>query len=476
MSPAANDPQAAQAAFVVVANRLPVDRVEQPDGSSEWRPSPGRPGHRVRAGHAPPRRGLGRLAGSPGRAARTVRPRRAAAGARAAVREEVADYYEGFSNATLWPLYHDVIAPPEFHREWWDAYVRVNQRFADRTAEVASKGATVWVQDYQLQLVPQMLRQQRPGPSGSASSCTSPSRPPSSTLSCHGGTRSCTACSGADLVGFQLPGGARNFVRLVRQRLQLETKTRPDHLRRRPQGAGAALPIAIDAKGLNELAGTQEAAERAAEIRRDLGDPRLLLLGVDRLDYTKGLLERIQAFGELLAEGRIDADETVLVQLAIPSRERVDQYRQLRDDIDRLVGRINGNAGRIGTAADRLPAHLLQPGGDGRPLPRGRRHGGDAASGRDEPGGQGVRRVPAGRRRRAGAERVHRGGARAAPGVPGQPARHQRAEGPAGRGHGGLAAGQGATDAGDAAAGVRERHRPLGDHLPRTTWRRSETS
>ncbi len=76
--------------------------------------------------------------------------------------QEVEEFYEGFSNGTLWPLYHDVIAKPEFHREWWDSYVAVNERFADRAAEVAAEDATVWVQDYQLQLVPQMLRERRP--------------------------------------------------------------------------------------------------------------------------------------------------------------------------------------------------------------------------------------------------------------------------------------------------------------------------
>src|SRR3978361_1317148 len=76
--------------------------------------------------------------------------------------EEVEYFSEGFSNATLWPLYHDVIATPEFHREWWDAYVTVNQRFADATAAVAEQDAVVWVQDYQLQLVPAMLRRARP--------------------------------------------------------------------------------------------------------------------------------------------------------------------------------------------------------------------------------------------------------------------------------------------------------------------------
>ena len=75
---------------------------------------------------------------------------------------DVAEYYEGFSNATLWPLYHDAIATPQFHRNWWETYVKVNQRFADYAARVAAEGAVVWVQDYQLQLVPLMLRRQRP--------------------------------------------------------------------------------------------------------------------------------------------------------------------------------------------------------------------------------------------------------------------------------------------------------------------------
>src|SRR6476659_4710419 len=75
---------------------------------------------------------------------------------------EVEQYYEGFSNDTLWPIYHDVIVQPSFHRDWWRTYVAVNQRFADAVAEVAAEGATVWVQDYQLQLVPRMVREQRP--------------------------------------------------------------------------------------------------------------------------------------------------------------------------------------------------------------------------------------------------------------------------------------------------------------------------
>src|SRR5205085_11896496 len=75
---------------------------------------------------------------------------------------EYEEYYEGFSNATLWPLYHDLVAKPEFHREWWDSYIDVNQRFAGPAANLAAEGAMVWIQDYQLQLVPALLRELRP--------------------------------------------------------------------------------------------------------------------------------------------------------------------------------------------------------------------------------------------------------------------------------------------------------------------------
>src|SRR5665811_916789 len=109
-----------------------------------------------------------------------------------------------------------------------------------------------------------------------------------------------------------------------------------------------AYPISIDAEGFASLARSDETEARVAEIRQSLGNPKNILLGIDRLDYTKGLRQRMRAFGELLTDGALDVGDTVFIQVAMPSRERVDQYRRLRDDIDRLVGRINGELGRIG--------------------------------------------------------------------------------------------------------------------------------
>ncbi len=347
MSPTTRRSKTETASFVVVANRLPVDRVENPDGSTDWRTSPG---GLVTAFEPVMHSHDGAWVGWHGAPDEELAPFSNEGLQLIPVRlssKEIEDYYEGFSNATLWPLYHDVVVPPVFHRDWWDTYVQVNQRFADRTAEVAEENAVVWVQDYQLQLVPQMLREKRPD-LRIGFFLHIPFPPTELFAQLPWRNQILEGLLGADLVGFQLPGGAQNFVRLVRQRLHLET--RRDRIRT-PDGRevlARAYPISIDSASLHELADRPDIVERAEEIRHDLADPEVLFLGVDRLDYTKGMPERIQAFGELVADGAIDADQAVLVQVATPSRERVDQYRNLRDDIDRLVGRINGDVGRIG--------------------------------------------------------------------------------------------------------------------------------
>ena len=142
----------ARADFVVVANRLPVDLERLEDGTERWKHSPG---GLVTALEPFLRARHGAWVGWPGVADVDVEPFTDEDLHLHPVRlssSEFQEYYEGFSNATLWPLYHDVVAPPVYDRSWWDAYRRVNRRFAEATAEVSAEGATVWVQDYQLQL------------------------------------------------------------------------------------------------------------------------------------------------------------------------------------------------------------------------------------------------------------------------------------------------------------------------------------
>ncbi|HXV92843.1 MAG TPA: trehalose-6-phosphate synthase, partial [Pseudonocardia sp.] len=198
------------AEFVVVANRLPVDLERLPDGSQRWKRSPG---GLVTALEPMLRSRDGAWVGWPGLPDADLEPlvedgmQLHPVGLSA---QEVEEYYEGFSNATLWPLYHDVVAPPAFHRHWWQTYVRVNQRFAEVTARVAAPNATVWVQDYQLQLLPAALRALRPD-LRIGFFLHIPFPPTELFMQLPWRTRIVEGLLGADLVGFHTPGGARNF-------------------------------------------------------------------------------------------------------------------------------------------------------------------------------------------------------------------------------------------------------------------------
>src|SRR5580693_5090602 len=353
------DPVAGESDFVVVANRLPSDMERLPDGSTTWKRSPG---GLVTALEPILRRRSGAWVGWPGVTDEVIdvvdepiqqgdlqlHPVRLSA-------DDVAEDYEGFSNATLWPLYHDVIVKPIYHREWWDRYVDVNRRFAEAASRAAARGGTVWVQDYQLQLVPKMLRELRPDLTiGFFLHIPFPPVELFMQLPCR--TEIVEGLLGADLVGFQLAGGAQNFLILSRRLIGANTSRGSVGVRSRLGEVEVdgritrvgAFPISIDSSELDQKGHDRSIRRRAKEIRAEVGNPRKVLLGVDRLDYTKGIDVRLKAFAELLAEGRVKGDDTALVQLATPSRERVESYQKLREDIERQVGHINGEYAEVG--------------------------------------------------------------------------------------------------------------------------------
>ncbi|BDT84793.1 trehalose-phosphate synthase [Nocardia cyriacigeorgica] len=354
--------------FVVVANRLPVDLEKLPDGGTRWKRSPG---GLVTALEPVLRSNKGAWVGWAGvpdvdvdpiiEDGLELHPVPLSA-------QEVEDYYEGFSNGTLWPLYHDVIVRPVYDRKWWAAYVQVNRRFAEATAKVAAEGATVWVQDYQLQLVPKMLRMLRPDLT-IGFFLHIPFPPVELFMQMPWRTEIIEGLLGADLIGFHLPGGAQNFLYLAR-RLAGQPTSRGTVGVRSKLGVVqvgfrnvrvGAFPISIASAELDEHSRRRSVRERAAKIRAELGNPKNILLGVDRLDYTKGIDIRLNALEELLMEGRVDPSDTVMVQLATPSRERVQSYIKMRGDIERQVGRINGEFARVGYPV----VHYLH-----RPIPR----------------------------------------------------------------------------------------------------------
>lgn len=350
--------------LVVVANRLPVDITVAPDGTQTWQRSPGGLVSALEPVMSEAHGAWIGWSGSPDLEAEPFEADGVHLVPVTLTAEEVADYYEGFANDTLWPLSHDVISPPVYHRRWWDAYRRVNRRFAAEAAQEAGQGATVWVHDYQLQLVPAMLRELRPDVRiGYFHHIPFPPLEIFAQLPWR--RQVVEGLLGADLVGFQRTGDAGNFVRVVRRFTDLTTRgpviTVPGPDGKERHVRASAFPISIDSARFDAMARTPEVRARAREIRADLGDPDVVLLGVDRLDYTKGIRHRIKAYGELLEEGRLTVPDAALVQVASPSRQNVEAYQTLREEVEVLVGRINGEHGRIGAAAIHYLHHSYPP-------------------------------------------------------------------------------------------------------------------
>ncbi|MFF5229897.1 trehalose-6-phosphate synthase [Dactylosporangium sp. NPDC000521] len=339
--------------FVVVANRLPVDRTTDEHGASQWTRSPG---GLVSALEPIVRSSGGAWVGWTGAPDDDdgpvevdgihLRPVPLSA-------EDVDHYYEGQSNSTIWPLFHDLVEQPVYRRDWRQSYEAVNRRFAQAAADVAAEGAAVWVHDYQLLLVPAMLRELRPD-LRIGFFLHIPFPPVELFMQLPRRVELLRGLLGADLVGFQRPLAGQNFLQLTDRLLGLRPSGDSVEYEGRTVVA-RAFPISIDIAEIDRLAASPEVQEEAGRLRAELGGDRRLLLGVDRLDYTKGIEQRVEAFGELLSEGAVSSDEVVLVQVATPSRMRVAQYQQLRERVERDVGRINGEFGAVG----KVPVHYL---------------------------------------------------------------------------------------------------------------------
>lgn len=332
--------------LVVVANRLPVSRTKT-QGGSEWRVSPGglvsamtpllteRDGSWV---------GWHGVAGEPPEAFEHSGISLQPVGLS---KSEVDLYYEGFSNSTLWPLYHDSLRTPVYRRRWWWPYVDVNRRFAEAAAEMARPGDVVWVHDYHLQLVPSMIRTLNPEVRiGFFLHIPFPaielySRMPWRREIVEG-------LLGADLIGFQTPLGAQNFIRAARRFANVRGRgTTLEHGGR--QVEVQPFPISIDVDRYESLAADPNVQRQARKLCDRVGQERRILLGVDRLDYTKGIDVRLRAVEEVLKRGRHSPNDIVYVQVAVPSRESVGEYVETRSNVEEMVGRINGqfaDAGR----------------------------------------------------------------------------------------------------------------------------------
>ncbi|MDZ7676132.1 MAG: trehalose-6-phosphate synthase [Acidimicrobiales bacterium] len=344
VQPASDD---ARSEFVVVANRLPVKIAD--DGS--WSLSPGGlvsamlPVMRERTGAWV---GWDGSAGGDHQRFEFEGIRLSTVGLSA---QEHDEYYSGACNETIWPLYHGSLEAAQFHRETWATYRTVNQRFADAACRELDEGGTAWVHDYQLQLVPSMIREQRPDVT--IGYYLHIPFPPLELLARLPWRRQVLdGLLGADVVGLQTQADARNVLSGVQRFCDA------DDVAMAAEGgvvrAGAntsvvkAFPISVDYRAIAHQSDSDDVEIGVKQLREELGNPEVVLLGVDRLDYTKGIDLRLKAIHELLIEGRLDPHKTAVVQVAVPSREDVLGYEEVRNRVEQLVGTINGDFGELG--------------------------------------------------------------------------------------------------------------------------------
>jgi len=255
--------------------------------------------------------------------------------------DDVRRFYENVSNEVLWPVLHYRVDQMPLHVEDWDAYERVNDRFAETVAAHYRPGDLVWVHDYQLMRVPHLLRERVPDarigfflhvpfPSSEVFR-TLPFREPL-----------LEGLLGADLIGFHTAAYVRHFASSLLRTLGVATDV--DRVRWGSREVALGIfPMGIDAAAFAAQADTAEVRAEAAALRRPEGCA--VLVGIDRLDYTKGIPRRLLAFEQLLRSTPALHERVRLIQVAVPSRTGVDAYQEFRHQVEGLVGRVNGAFG-----------------------------------------------------------------------------------------------------------------------------------
>lgn len=274
--------------------------------------------------------------------------------------QEFDDYYSGFSNRALWPLFHYFTGRVCFDAEEWTEYVKINRRFARSIARELDRaddpGALTWIHDYHLMLAPKMVRDASPTARvGYFLHIPFPAFEVFRILPTR--TDILEGLLGADLLGFHTRSYQEAFLDCAQRLLGARVGRDGEVIHRGRRTRTIAAPIGIDVARHRALAADPRIMARARRIRQSISGDRILL-GVDRLDYSKGIPERLAALQLLFEKHREHRCRVTLVQVAVPSRTRVQEYRDLKRRLDEAVGRINGQFGE----AVWTPVHYITRG------------------------------------------------------------------------------------------------------------------
>lgn len=259
-------------------------------------------------------------------------------------KDEIKCYYEGFSNKTIWPLFHYFSEFTNYERDFWTHYKKVNQLFCQKVLEIAQPDDIIWVQDYHLMLLPEMIREHLPQSQiGFFLHIPFPSYELFRTLPWR--REILEGLMGADLLGFHTYEYMRHFISAISRILNLEHNLGVIYIENRAIQVDA-FPMGIDFQKFNNSIEDPIVTQQVSIFRKNFGDVKLAL-SVDRLDYSKGILQRLKAFDKLLTQKPQYKKEVSLILLVVPSRDNVSDYKDLKEEIDKAVGNLNGKFGSL---------------------------------------------------------------------------------------------------------------------------------
>jgi trehalose 6-phosphate synthase len=258
--------------------------------------------------------------------------------------EEQANYYEGFSNEVLWPLFHDLQSRCVFDPAYWDFYQRVNRKFAKKVLDETGEQDTIWVHDYQLLQVGSAIREARPH-ARVAFFLHIPFPAPDIFEKLPWRREVLEGLLDYDFIGLQTKRDEHNLVACLRSFAPGIRITGQDNGRvvtnAHRKTTIQAMPISIDFHDFASSAASEGVEARTLEIRDQIAVDQIAL-GVDRLDYTKGIPERIRAFRALLRTDPEIRRKITLIQIVVPSRENIPRYQELLSEVEKLVSSVNG--------------------------------------------------------------------------------------------------------------------------------------